>query len=116
MVPLIVSVLIVSAAGLGLGWPTGKILHRSGATKLLPRSLLAIVSAIFIIIFGEAIHTGFLVFMTTGKWDVSLILHAVLPLAVGDDLNFAVYKFLFAAAVAVAIYETAKTNALKLRI
>ncbi len=114
--PYIVCVVISVAVGFGLGWPTGKILSRSGAAKKIPCGLLALLSTFVILLFGELLYAGYRVFSLTGTFDPLLIIHATLPLALGEDIHYAALKFIFATSVAVVIHEIAKPKKAKMRL
>lgn len=115
-VPVIVIATVVIVVGLALGWPTGKLLHRSGAVKIFPPILLSLVATAATLIIGELLFATFTVFRLTGDIHIGLILQYTLPLALGSDVMYSITKLIFAGALAWAIFFIAKPKEAKLAL
>jgi hypothetical protein len=114
--PQIVFVLVIFAVAIGLGWPVGKMLHRSGATQLTSPIALSITNVAITIVVGELMFASFMVHRITGGFDLNLILRNTLPLAFGSNAGYSILKFIFAFSLAVAVYEISKPKTSKLDI
>lgn len=115
-IPIWIVGAVVAAVGFGVGWPIGKLLHRSGAVKRFSPRDLAITSAIAIIASGELIYASWAVYRVTGNFDLGLALRCTLPFMIGDNLQFALIKLIFAVTLAFAIHELSKSKTKNFRL
>lgn len=115
-VPEIIVMLVVLAVGFGLGWPVGWLLHRSGAAQRLSPVALSVCMAALIVLLGELMHAGYVVFAATGTLDPGTILQVTPPLALGGNAVYTAYKLVFGLILGCVIYEVAKPEELRLRV
>jgi hypothetical protein len=116
LVPRIVEVIILLGFGFGLGWPVGKIFHKSGAVKYVSPIVLSIAAAFLTLVAGEILYAGNLIYQVTGKIDVFLILSYTLSLALAGSVMEIALKIAFAVMLGIAIFEISKPKKAKLEI
>lgn len=114
--PQIVIIAIVLGVGFGLGWPVGKLLHRSGLVKKIPPILLSIVVTLVTLSLGEFLFATYMVIRSVGVFDFGFIVQNMLPIAFGGDVIYALQKILFAATFGVAIFEIAKSKKIQITL
>jgi hypothetical protein len=116
LVPRIVEVIILMGFGFGLGWPIGKILHKSGAVKYVSPIVLSVIAAFLTLVVGEVLYTGNLIYQVTSKIDVFFILSHALSLALAGSVMEIALKIAFAVMLGAAIYEISRLKKAKLEI
>ena len=92
------------------------ILRRPETMKRLQAVALAILAALTIVVIGELLFGVVLVYAITGSMDVDLVSRATLLFTSGSNPSYARAKFLFACALAVAVYEASKPTTKSLRL
>lgn len=107
---------VVAACGFGIGWPTGKILHRAGASKQSSPLGLAVFFGLLIAGLGEVMYATYTAHRLTGAVDVNLIRDITLPFILGDNPMYGATKVGFAIMAGLGIYEAAKRKEKKLAI
>lgn len=114
--PRILILAVVLGVGFGLGWPVGKLLHRSGLVKRLSPAGLSIAATILAVAIGELLFASYIVLRATGSIDFSLILQNTLPIAFGGNIMYALLKIGFAITFCAAVYHIAKPKEAKLTL
>lgn len=112
--PTIVLALVVLAVGFGLGWPVGKLLHRSGLVKWLPPAVLSIAVAALTLILGELLFASYIVFRAVGAFDPGMVFQNALSIAFRGDFLYAMLKMMFAIAFATVVFQVAKPKRVKI--
>ena len=115
-IPSGIVVLLAVALGFCVGRPIGMILRRPETMKRLQAVALAILAALTIVVIGELLFGVVLVYAITGSMDVDLVSRATLLFTSGSNPSYARAKFLFACALAVAVYEASKPTTKSLRL
>ena len=111
-------VIIALAAGIGFcaGWPIGTVLRRSGPISRFSASVSSIFATLTIVLIGELLYGVGLAYYLTQSFDLGLTLRATLLFTVSSSPGYALIKFLFACALAIAAYEVSKPKTKKLRL
>ena len=97
-VPQLVLWCVVLAVGAGLGWPNGKLIHRSGAAKKFPLHVVVGASVLVTIILGELLCMSILLYQYNGFWDIFVVAQLVWQANI-ENAAYLFIKFLFACAV-----------------
>lgn len=116
LAPRIVVVLFVLGVGYCLGWPVGKILHRSGAVKCVSPLVLSVLVAILTFVVGQFLYTEYLFYQVIGVWDFSYVLSNFLQLTFSSGVVDIAYKVGLVAILAATIFEISKPKSTKLEI
>jgi len=95
MVPEIVAIAIVALVGIGVGWPVGKLLLRSGLVNLWPPILLTVLFTAVTLGLGELLLVSYYIYQITGQIDF---------FAAAQNISFSFIKCIFAAAVGISIF------------
>ena len=114
--PRILIIAVVLGVGFGLGWPVGKLLHRSGLVKRLSPAGLSIAATILALVIGELLFASYIVLRATGSMDFGLILQNTLPIAFGGNIMYALLKIGFAFTFGAAVYHIAKPKEARLTL
>jgi hypothetical protein len=115
IVMVLIGVAVLVPAG-AMGWAVGWLLHRSGASRLLPPRWLAVGAAVPIVVLGELLYVAYVVFRVTGMFHLPTILRITFTLALNTDPFYAAYKLVFAVALGFTIHEVAKPRDVKVRL
>ncbi|GAA5484390.1 hypothetical protein [Haloferula sargassicola] len=114
--PQIVIIAVVLGVGFGLGWPVGKLLHRSGLVKRFSPGWLAASASFLALVLGELLFATYTVHRVTGAFDFGLALSNVVLIASGDNIMYALLKLGFAITFAAAIFHIAKPKVARLTL
>jgi hypothetical protein len=114
--PRILVLAVVLGVGFGLGWPVGKLLHRSGLVKRLSPAGLSVAATLAALLLGEILFASHLVFRATGSMDIGLILQNTLPIAFGGNVMYALLKVGFGITFGAAVFQIAKPKNAKLTL
>lgn len=108
IVPIFGLLLLVAGVGVALGWPIGKLLHRSGVVKRFSPGSLSIIAGVTTLIIGELLYSAHLVYRITGSFHPGLILKNSVMIATGGSVGYTLGKLIFAGGLIVVIHHIAK--------
>ena len=114
--PQIVILAVVLGVGFSLGWPVGKLLHKSGLVKRISPVALSIGAAALTLVLGEILFASYIVFRAIGSFDIGLILQNTLPIVFGGNVMYALLKIGFAITFGAAVFQIAKPKEAKLTL
>ena len=107
-VPVFVAGVVVVVFGSLLGWPTGKILHRSGIVKRIPRGLLVFLVAAGTPVAGEYVVSALLVKHHTGSIDLQLAMKLFPEVFAGGGFTTSAMKCIFLGFFCHSVDQTAR--------
>lgn len=114
--PQIVIIAVVLGVGFGLGWPVGKLLHRSGLVKGFSPGGLSVAATAVTLLLGELSFASYVVFRVTGSLDLGMALSNVVSIALGGNVMYAMLKLCFAITFGAAVYQIAKPKEARLTL
>jgi len=114
--PMVAVWLVIFLFGMAIGWPLGRILFNSGIARKISPMAIVVLAMVLVIPFGELLYSAWLIYWASGYFDLGLAARAIIPFAVENGMQIALYKLMFALAAGGVMFETIRQKVVRLRL